>query len=111
LRPAVTFQKRAMYELRPRLLTVLIRVVSRGHFSEKGYVRVASQAAESLDTSCVPRSLFEAAEGLGMRCVPRSLLRYSTCVAVVSHAAAVKMEPVRVDQAIRSEKRERSNCH
>jgi hypothetical protein len=42
--------------------------------------------------------------GLGVRCVPRSVFRHSTCVAVVSHAAAVKMEPVRVDQAIRSEK-------
>src|SRR5215470_10826990 len=55
-------------------------------------------------TSCVPRSLFKAAEGLDMRCVPRSVFRYSTCVAVVSHAAAVKTEPVRVDQVIRSEK-------
>jgi hypothetical protein len=55
-------------------------------------------------TSCVARSLFQAAEGLGMRCAPRSVFRYSTCVAIVCHAAAVKLEPVRVDQAIRSEK-------
>jgi hypothetical protein len=34
---------------------------------------------------------------------PRSVIGDSTCVAVVPHAAAVKMEPVRVDQAIRSE--------
>jgi hypothetical protein len=54
-------------------------IASRGQFSEKGYVRVASQAAESL----------------GMRCVPRSVFRYSTCVTVASHAAAVKMEPVK----------------
>jgi hypothetical protein len=54
--------------------------------------------------SCVPPSLFQAAEGLRMRCVPRSVFRYSTCVAVVSHAAGVKMEPLKVYQVIRSEK-------
>jgi hypothetical protein len=53
---------------------------------------------------CVPRSLFQAAEGVDIRSFPRPVFRYSTCVAVVSNAAGVKMEPVKVDQVIRSEK-------
>jgi len=45
-----------------------------------------------------------AAEGQIMSCVPRSFFSYSSCVPVVSRAAGADMEPVKVDNVIRSGK-------
>ena len=37
-------------------------------------------------------------------CVPRSVFRYNSCVPLASHAAGVKMDPVKVGKVICSEK-------
>jgi hypothetical protein len=58
LRPAVSFQIRALYQLRFRLLRVRVLVASRGQFSDKGRVSVAFQAAEGQGIICVSRSVF-----------------------------------------------------
>jgi hypothetical protein len=58
LRPAVTFQKKVLYQLRPEVQRVRVLVASCGHFSEKDSVSVASIGSEVQSTSCVPRSLF-----------------------------------------------------
>jgi len=46
----------------------------------------------------------QAVEGQTISCVPRSLLSCDSCVPVVSHAAGVKMEPVKFAEVIPSEK-------
>jgi len=45
-----------------------------------------------------------AAECHRIRRVPLSVFRYNDCVPVMSHAAGVKVEPVKVNKMIRSEK-------
>ena len=37
-------------------------------------------------------------------CVPRSVFRHNSCVPLASHAAGVKMDPVKVGKVICSEK-------
>jgi hypothetical protein len=59
-------------------------VASRCHFSDNGCVSVASRAAEGQSISA-SRGKF-------------------SVITVVSHAAGVKMEPVKVNKVIRSEK-------
>ena len=85
MRPAVTFQKKAVYLLRPGLFRFRVLVASRGHFSG---ITVVYQGLEGQSISCVPLSVFSC----------------NSCVPVVSHVAAVKMEPAKVAEVIRSEK-------
>ena len=63
-------------------------VASRCQFSYKGRVSVAS----------------EAADGGGIFCIPQLVFSYDSCVPVASYAAGGKMEPVKVDKVINSEK-------
>jgi hypothetical protein len=69
-------------------------VASRGPFSEKVYVRVASQAVAGLDTSCVPRSLFQAADGLGVKHVPRSDFSFKKSLLRVRNDCAAQLKNV-----------------
>jgi hypothetical protein len=48
--------------------------------------------------------VYRALEGQSISCVPRTVFSFNTCVPVVSHAAGVKIEPVKVAKVIRSEK-------
>ena len=80
-----TFQITSVYQLRPGLLRVRVLVAFRGHFSGITVV-------------------YQNVEGQSISCVPRSVCSYNSCVSVVSHAAGVKMEPVKFAEVIPSEK-------
>ena len=62
-------------------------VTFRRHSSDNGCVSAASRAAEGQRIFFAPWSVFS----------------YNSCVPGASHAAGVKMEPVKVDNVIRSE--------